>query len=230
MLSEAHRSRVMRNTLGRTGGVLGIDYLRNKPWSSWTRDERFFCSLLYSHARSDAAAFARWLISTAGLKASPEGEWDLGFEVCFYRDYLWQLELDHRVHALEDGAVPLKRTFDLCLFGERAIIIVEAKVCEGFGFAQNEDFDRDRRILKSLPGLEQLEVYVVALASSKYYGRVATHGKPAELTGEPEALRVFDGKPLSWANVFEHFQDGLFKQADDMYGLGKGQLIADASS
>jgi hypothetical protein len=31
--------------------------------------------------------------------------------------------------------LPAKRTFDLCLFGERDIIVIEAKVCQAFGGA-----------------------------------------------------------------------------------------------
>ena len=50
----------------------------NKPWTSWSREERLFCAVLYVHGRRDPTAFARWLIDAAALAMSPAGDWDLG--------------------------------------------------------------------------------------------------------------------------------------------------------
>ncbi len=70
---------------------MGITYLKNKPWSLWTRDGRFFCAVLYYNANKDPANFASWLIGKSELGISDTGTWDLGYEVCLYRDFLWQM-------------------------------------------------------------------------------------------------------------------------------------------
>ena len=183
---------------------MGIDYLRGQPWSTWTREERYFCAILFCHARQDLAGFAAWLISNAGLAIDPAGDWDLGYEVCFYRDYLWQLGVSAKQLGL-----PAKRTFDLCLFGERDIVVIEAKVCEAYGGAQNDDFALDRVRIKSIEGLEDVNVQVVALASAQYFANAARHGRPDTLT-------MFDGR-ITWLQVAELYSDELLRQADGMY-------------
>jgi hypothetical protein len=190
---------------------VGIAYLQGQPWSSWTRDERFFCSVLYSHASADPGAFAEWLITSADLSASPEGEWDLGYEVCFYRDYLWQQPCD----SARKAGLPAKRTFDLCLFGERDIVVIEAKVCQAFGGAQNEDFAQDKARIGSLPGLEAVNVHLVALASAAYLGSAKRR---------PSTLNMFDGR-ISWADVNARYPDRLFQQADRMYRVRPGEML-----
>jgi hypothetical protein len=182
---------------------MGINYLRDQSWSTWTREERFFCAILFLHARQDPAGFAAWLVGSAGLPISPSGEWDLGYEVCFYRDYLWQLGA-----SAKQAGLPAKRTFDLCLFGERDIII-EAKVCEAFGGSQNDDFSQDRARIKSMAGLEDIGVHTVALASSRYFANAARFGRPGTLT-------MFDGR-ITWTQVAERYGDAALQQADGMY-------------
>ncbi|MCZ7645684.1 MAG: hypothetical protein M5U26_10430 [Planctomycetota bacterium] len=195
---------------------MGIPYLKHRPWSSWTRDERFFCAVLYAHASKEPTAFARWLIDKANLKEVADSEWDLGVEVCFYRDYLWHQP------GKSAGKVdlPAKRTFDLCLFGERDIIIVEAKVCEPYDLAQNEDFrsDKEERI-NGIPGLEGIRVHLVALASSRYFAN-------AKKFGRPETLTMFDGR-VSWADVNGRYPDDLLAQADQMYSMRPGETLTD---
>lgn len=190
-----------------------IDYLRNRPWSDWTREERFFCAVLYSHAAHDPAAFASWLIETAGLQASPEGVWDLGFEVCFYRDFLWQWG-----KSAKKSCLPAKRTFDLCLFGERDIIVIEAKVCEAFKTEQNDGFKMDKERVKGIDGLKNLEVHLVALASSVYFANAARWGRP-------ETLAAFDGC-VTWDAIAHRFPDHLLEQADRMYRMQPGTSTA----
>jgi len=183
---------------------MGISYLRDQPWSTWTREERYFCAVLFFQARQDPASFASWLIDAAGLDIDPAGEWDLGYEVCFYRDFLWQLGVSAKQRGL-----PGKRTFDLCLFGERDLVVIEAKVCEAFGGAQNDDFAQDKARINSLEGLEEINVHVTALASSRYFANVAKFGRP-------ETLTMFDGR-ITWAQVAERYSDELLRQADGMY-------------
>ena len=191
---------------------MGIKYLRNRPWSDWTRDERFFCSILYNRACRDAAGFASWLIQEADLQLSDDGKWDLGYEVCFYRDFLWQTNSTATAFG-----VPDQRTFDLCLFGEQSIIIIEAKVYEAFGSAQNSDFGLDKKRIASLPGLEGLEVRVVALASSQYFANQATYGRD-------DTLSVFDGF-VTWSKIAERYPNKLLEQANRTYKIKPGESI-----
>lgn len=192
---------------------MGIPYLQGKPWSSWTRDERFFCAVLYGHASKEPTAFAQWLIEKAELSAPAGGDWDLGFEVCFYRDYLWQ----QPGNSARKAKLPAKRTFDLCLFGQRDIIIIEAKVCEQFGSLQNSDFKEDKKRFRGIPKLKGVRVHLVALASSRYLVNVKKFGRS-------KPLAVFDGS-VSWAETFERYADPLLAQADGMYGLKPGEML-----
>jgi hypothetical protein len=192
---------------------MGIDYLRDQPWSAWTREERYFCAVLFCHARKDPAGFAAWLVSNAGLAISPTGEWDLGDEVCFYRDYLWQLGI-----SAKQTGLPGKRTFDLCLFGERDIVVIEAKVCEAYGGAQNDDFARDRARINGIDGLQHVNVQVVALASTEYFANAAQFGRPGTLT-------MFDGR-ITWQQLAEHYSDEMLRQADGMYKPRPNGMLA----
>lgn len=181
-----------------------IKYLKGHKWSEWTRDERYFCSVLYFHASADVQGFASWLIDSARLDLSKEGSWDIGFEVCFYRDYLWQLGRSAKAEGF-----PPKRTFDLCLFGEEKIIVVEAKVFEKFSPKQNDEFDRDKERIRELPELGGLQTAVVALASSRYFLNSEKHGRPGTLAG-------FDGC-VSWAQAAEKYGHPDLQRADDLY-------------
>lgn len=193
---------------------MALPYLMNKPWTSWSREERLFCAALWEHGRRDAPAFAQWLIDTAGLDLSPTGEWDLGYEVCLYRDFLWQ----------KDGAtarsctLPYKRTFDLCLFGEATVIVIEAKVCETFKPIQCADFARDAERIRTLEGMADLDVKLIALASTRYFSNQPKHS--------PEALRVFDGQ-VSWLQAAQRYDEPLLLQADRMYKAKRGALLID---
>ncbi len=197
-----------------------IDYLDGRPWSDWTREERFFCSVLYHRAIADKQAFAEWLIEAAGLPLSCQrSEWELGYEVCFYRDYLERLLSEKarklgirpsqiRAESARGQGLPFKRTFDLCLFGPGIIIIVEAKCHEGFTADQNEAFNEDKKYIRRLPMLANAEVHVVALASSRYL-------QNAEISTWKS--NPFSGRPVSWAQVHARYGDDAFRRADELY-------------
>jgi hypothetical protein len=186
--------------------MVQLPYFSGHSWNNLTREERFYCFNLYEHARIDPTDFARWVAETAEPKFSIKGEneWDIGVEVCFYRDLLW-----HGRRSAKAEDLPFKRTFDLCLFGPRTIIIIEAKAFEGFNSTQNRDFAKDAARIGELPGLKDIKVVLVALASSKYY-------KAMEKYGDEETLAFFNGR-ISWAQVFEKYQDKLLLQADQLY-------------
>jgi len=146
------------------------------------------------------------------LQVESSDEWEVGFEVCFYRDYLWQRNRSARAEGF-----PFKRTFDLCLFSERSIIIVEAKVCEPFDAEQNRDLARDKGLIQRLVDLDQLQVRAVALASSEYF-------RNAKEYGWPDTLTVFDGK-FTWEQVARKYPDDILAQADIMYKSERGQFL-----
>lgn len=191
---------------------MAIKYLNDHPWSDWTRDERFFCAILFEHGRQDPAGFTRWVNDTASLGLPVDGDWDLGYEVCFYRDFLWQ-----KGRSAREEGYPAKRTFDLCAFGEQAIIIIEAKVCEAFKSDQNLEFGADNKKVRELIDREGFEVKTIALASSRYFDNFDKYG-------DQDAPNVFDGR-LTWSQAHEKYSDPLLAQADKMYKLAPGSLI-----
>lgn len=196
--------------------AVGQPYLNGLPWSDWSRDERFFCGALYGHISQNPTDFADWLIdhlsehpgtgrpAVSGI--SKGGRWDAGYEVCFYRDYLWQQRQSARAQGLS-----AKRTFDLCLFGERDIVVIEAKVCEPFSAAQNKAFEDDFQSMGKLPGMAGIRLHLVALASSRYFSNARKHG----LAG---TLDVFQNQHISWADVAtKYHSDPLLQRADALY-------------
>jgi hypothetical protein len=178
---------------------MSISYFNGHTWSDLTREERYYCHVLFSHASIDPADFAIWLNQKCDLRLDLQSEWDLGLEVCFYRDYLW-----HQQKRVRSTDFSPKRTFDLCLFGEKDIIVIEAKVDQPFNDEQNVTFAKDRTEIPRLLGSENVRVSLIALASSKYLGAA-------------KALNQFSGA-VSWADVHQKYGDRLLKQADDLYG------------
>jgi hypothetical protein len=176
---------------------VGFKYLDGKRWDQVTRDERFFCQRLYEIIIMEKPEqFVAYLRDAHGLDVPGEGEWEAGFEVCFYRD-LWQ-------HRERKG--PLfspKRTFDLCLFGEKAIIIIEAKAAGGFDEDQMESFAGDIIEVAKLTKVDNVKL--VGLCSSQY-------------EVEPEFKSTFDGKILTWKALADRYDnDDILLRADDVY-------------
>jgi hypothetical protein len=176
---------------------MGFDYLKGKRWSQVTRDERFFCQRLYELIRSEPSeAFVDYINKTLSLDLPLVGEWEIGFEVCFYRD-LWQLEEQKGI------LYSPKRTFDLCLFGENDIVIIEAKAAAGFDQDQNAVFEKDIDEVKKLTRIEH--VLLIGLCSSKY-------DVDADLSA------TFNGRILRWKDLSERYgDDEILARADDVY-------------
>jgi hypothetical protein len=125
-----------------------------------------------------------------------EGKWEAGFEVCFYRD-LWQLQ--------KPGGQPFswKRTFDLCLFGDEAIVIIEAKAAERFATDQTASFMRDISAVGKQA--EVRAVRLMGLCSSKY-------------DVEDEIKRSFTGLILTWKELAHRYgNDEVLLRADDIF-------------
>lgn len=185
---------------------MGFDYLEGKNWKDITRDERYYCAELFFVIRNDVKEFVIWLRDKAPeLGISDEEineEWEIGYEVCFYRDYLKMKE-----QLIRESDFSQKRTFDLCLFSNNRIIIIEAKAQSGFGTNQNKEFKKDLTDIHNLLG-PNIKVDVVALASSKYF-------KNKEKRGGLDSL--FKGA-FSWDDIFQSYcRQSVFKYADEVY-------------
>jgi hypothetical protein len=140
---------------------MGINYLNNKSWNEITREERVFCSHLYHSILSlpDIKEFTTKLNGIESpiasfknkLNLSAESPWEVGFEVCFYRDLLFALGPSLRkVNAEAQLDFSEKRTFDLCLFSKNELVIIEAKAYQGLSLKQNDDFKKDEEQVKKL--------------------------------------------------------------------------------
>lgn len=185
---------------------MGWKYLGGKTWAEVTRDERYFCQYLYSLIRNDVPGFVRKLNELAALNLPVEEEWEVGFEVCFYRDHRHMCSKDAHVwHGKGDMYSP-KRTFDMCLFSHDHIVIIEAKAHQKFDQQQMEDFKKDRQWVKEAVAVVKrddgtgydVDVDVVALASSKYWKKVDW--------STLNSKGAFSGIPVSWEALAKHYR------------------------
>lgn len=176
---------------------MGFSWLDGRTWADITRDERFFCQVLFTHIQREGAdSFVRHLVEDHGLDVDPTGEWEAAYEAVFYRD-LWQ----HR--GRQGPLYSPKRTFDLALFSERAIVVIEAKAAQGFDPDQNRVFERDLAEIHRQTGVPT--VHLVGLCSSK-----------ARLS--PRSRATFTGPVLRWADLARRYgDDPLLQRADAIY-------------
>jgi hypothetical protein len=181
-----------------------IQYLDSTPWWKWSRDERMFCAVLWEQARKDPADFAQWLITKTELDIDPTGEWDLGYEVVLYRDFLHKTKRNGELSNFSP-----KRTFDLCLFGERDILIIEAKLFMGFEGKQMGSFKDDLDLIPDLfPNSPPLP-HIIGLACSDYWDAL---GKRLN----SKTLKFFENK-ISWKQVSEKYpEEQILAWADGM--------------
>lgn len=186
---------------------MGLKWLDNENWTDITRDERFFCAHLYRKIQDHEEGipgFVALINRICNLQLPLSDNWELGYEVCFYRDLAYRFP--DRYARLSP-----KRTFDLCLFSDTCLVIIEAKAFQGFDLSQAKDFDDDRKKIKEL-GLP-VEVYLIALASSRYnFTRSRTSeffdGKGRSLTWKALAEKYDNEPTLPLLN----YADGLIKR------------------
>jgi len=177
---------------------MGLKYLGGKSWAEVTREERVFCQHLYVRLVRDLGAknFVQYLNDEVGLGADPNANWEVAYEVCFYRD-LWH----HRGRGGE--LYSPKRTFDLCLLSDDHVVVVEAKAQQGFDREQVAVFVNDKEQLVKETGVAR--VSLLGLASSR-------------CPVPPSLLDSFDARLLTWrelAGVFE--DDPVMLRADDIF-------------
>lgn len=187
----------------------GFSYLGGKSWSEITRDERYFCAELFFEIKQDINQFVKWLNNQVSLDLTAielDSEWEVGYEVCFYRDL-------RRAQGefIKGSGYSQKRTFDLCLFSHNRIIIIEAKSQTGFGGDQNESFTNDPdKILSLLEKSEnEFSVDIIGLASSKYLNSKRRNDLP----------EIFKDKCFTWEQVFTSYcRRQVFLDANESYG------------
>ena len=144
---------------------MGLSYLGGDSWNEITREERFFCLQLYNHIKiSGIKGFVQLLIDS-GLDIPLETNWEIGYEVCFYRDVLFS-----RNKPVQSRFQ--KRTFDLCLMSDDAIVIIEAKAQGGFEGKQLRSFKNDAAEIFAITGIRNVKS--IAIHSSKYNPKIET--------------------------------------------------------
>lgn len=193
---------------------MGLSYLDNKCWHDITREERFFCSILYNYFSEETQVAVRWINEKCKLGLKDlliKQDWELGFEVALYRDYLHYKGMGFKNNADRFR----KRTFDLCLFSEKLIIIIEAKSHGGVNKKQRNDFKLDKKDITEVllnNKNSDPDIKLVLLKSSHY--------SPSEVT-----LNIFDGEPFNWSDLQREFNEPLFEKADETYPHDSSKCI-----
>lgn len=174
-----------------------------KPWSEITREERYFCAELFFEIRKDSKKFIQFLNSNPTLNLNISEEWEVGFEVCFYRDFLYSIGKSVKVEYNEIK-FPQKRTFDLCLFSKSTIVIIEAKVFENFDEKQLKSLYKDvfdKRVINVLSSANSgLNIVGILIHSSKK--KIIK----SELSDKFEKF--------TWENLYKYYNNEVFKAAD----------------
>lgn len=185
-----------------------MKYLDGYKWKEMTREERYFCCELYFLLKENPTAFIKWLDKRCNLGIS-EGDiktnWEVAIEVCFYRDFIKRIGYKN-IYSIGKTKFRkyAKRTFDICLFSEKYLIVIEAKAQQGFHKKQLESIDDDRVKLKSLLNKSCPEVIFIALCSSKYHLKQSTKEK-------------FNNHVISWLNVSKFYNNKILSIADTIY-------------
>ena len=149
----------------------GLSWLCEKTWEQVSREERYFCAELFFVIQKDNRRFVQFLREKAHWpipekkRPIPEMNWNPAYEVSFYRDI---------AKARKDSENPFtqqrsfqQHAFDLALFSNEAIILIEAKAHQRFTGRQLKWLDSDRENVRKLTKVE--EIFLVGLISSKYW-------------------------------------------------------------
>lgn len=185
----------------------GLKYFGNKSWADITREERYFCSHLYHSVLGKEKEFVKWLSNIAKIEIDFQKDWEISFEVCFYRDFLKSNGKTIKKYNEDNKKqYPQKRTFDLCLFSKDEIIIIEAKAQQGFTGPQLVEILKDAKDVKELTdsfGMSK-NARVILLHSSFYH---------------PRDKRIFKFPRFTWKDfcAFQNENNEVFQRADKLY-------------
>ena len=186
-----------------------MEYLNGKTWAEITREERVFCAELYKELKKNKEPF----LTMCGL--SIDKEYEIGFEVCFYRDIIKEYTEKYKEEfKMEVFEFSTKRTFDLVLFSDDEIHIFEAKCQQKFRNDQlkniEEDTDKINRLYKVINAKKNLtlkipEVKIWAIVSSEY--------KPKK-----EIEKHFKENIIYWNDIYKKYGNNkLFNRADTIF-------------
>ena len=197
---QNHTSGLVKKMLGRNSG---LSWLNNKHWSEITREERYFCAELYCVVRDDPDKFIRFLHEKYPDSIEISLNWQIAYEVCFYRDWM---HMHDASDIVPDRRLSKKRTFDLALFSDSQIILIEAKAHQGFTSEEVERFPDDKVAIQTCTGVPS--IHTAAITSSKYNPRSSTL---TNFTLVP---------PIHWYSLAKlyHQCSQIFRRADDIYG------------
>ena len=176
---------------------------KNKTWIEITREERFFCSELYHDIKKDIKGFVKFLNENCSVNFDENAYWEIGYEVCFYRDLIKAKGSSIKKYNVGNKTnYPPKRTFDLCLFSNDQIVIIEAKTDQKFKDDQLTDFNKDdgfiKQILKDINS--NVKVITILLSSS---------GDQKDITG-------FKDKRIFWNQLSELYKNKIFDRAEEL--------------
>lgn len=176
--------------------MAGLSWLDGKCWWEVSRDERYFCAELYHVIREDSDRLIVYLNDVHEMQLSAASAWEVVYEACFYRD-LWH------ARGRQDAPLSPKRTFDLALFSNDEILLIEAKAHQEFDLPQLQSFSKDAAEVTRLTNVAR--VRLAALASSRY----ALH----------QSVRAyFDGPVLTWLELATLYdQNPKLMRADALY-------------
>ncbi len=195
---------------------MGYTYFNGKTWADISREERLFCAHLYFSVRKDVKSFVRFInAQNPDLKLDENVDWEVGYEVCFYRDYYYSF----KQASIRNSGYSQKRTFDLCLFSEKAIVIIEAKSDQPFEETQIKDFVKDRAdIRRILSKGDEFQVVLLALASKQYFDN---YKKYSQLNGPYSVSKAFNGQ-ITWSALSQKYLDPVFLNAENTYKKKRG--------
>ncbi len=189
-------------------------YLQGHDWSDLTREERFYCGALAEHARRDPLPLVRRLRELAqgrmqAVACDTAGDWEVAADVYLYRDFLW-----HQGRKARPPEFSAQRTFDVCLFGARDLILIEAEIGAPFDVMTANVAREDRRRLPALFGETCPRIWLCALAPSRYLAG-----------GGAQAGAAFADVAISWRDTHQLYGDARLLAADVMGGEAGGRLL-----
>ncbi len=182
----------------------GLQYFKNTSWADITREERYFCSHLYHSVLGKEKQFVKWLNAKTKLELNEDVNWELGFEVCFYRDYLKHLKKSVKTYRYSaKRPFPQKRTFDLCLFSNDHIIIIEAKAQQKLNKKQLDDLQEDKKMVKELIRRNKVTVKVDAIL----------------LHSKEDGFEDKRFESIYWKDLYSssEYKNLVFQRADSLY-------------
>jgi hypothetical protein len=197
---------------------MGFRYFRNTDkellmWKDISREQRLYCAELFFAIRMREKEFIDWILNNIELqdevlnrlRQDANSQWEVAFEVCFYRDYIYKFGYEG------DVKFPAKRTFDICLFSDRHIIIIEAKAQQGFKSDQLTEFLKDKNVRAQ------------ALFNNPIHPKVILFGlHSSQYSQSLKTKEYFDGM-ITWEMLSNSFakaneQKSSFQRANSLYG------------